>query len=441
MICREAQENFILYLYRELDAKTQGLLLEHVQECQSCQKELSAMSMVGNMLSLSSPEIWRKEKKAKVFFVKPVAWAAVLLLGFTSGWSANAWFPRSSEKEKALHILSQNQRYRLSLSEEQKKITHIMEKTIAVSCGLSHQIEYIHKIEEKMSKEDWKGMLQQKREFMEKYPESPLHLPLNANLAHCLAKAGQYKEAKEIYQILLEQVYLSHEERGKYLWQMAQCLEKTGEIEKYYACLERLQDKDFYDAYHSKALILLADEDFFKGRFASARTRYQKYLETQEQDSEVQKKIQWIDYHEKDDFYPLILFVQASQKGLEYHYGLKIILEDYPESPLAFAACEMYLKGQKPQFHGEMVSFPEKKASDSFIAYLDSISQAYEVQEIAFFIDYWKASLLEQSGKQKLALEVYKRIQDAPSSSRISSLAGQAIDRIQKKHTKQRNDL
>ena len=222
---------------------------------------------------------------------------------------------------------------------------------------------------------------------------------------------------------------------------MAVCLEKTGEAEKHHAFLEKLEKNALYDPYNKKAIRLLADEDFFKGRFVLARTRYQKYLESEEKDNEIEKKVEWINYHEKDDFYPLILFVQASQKGLEYYYGLKIILEDYPESPLAFPACQMYLQSQNLQSQGRMVSFPETKTMDSLVSYLEVASESYEFQEIAFFIIYWKAYLLEQSGKQNLALKLYKKIQEEPSYARVSNLAREAIYRMEKNYTKQRKEL
>ena len=191
MICQEAQENFILYLYQELDKKTEKLILEHLEECQDCKKALADMAMVGNMISLSEPDVWKEKKDIKIFPWKTLLYAAALLVSFTLGWSASVWLPyhSPSQKEKILHILAQNQRHRPSLSEEQGKMIRTMEKTMAGSSGLLAQMEYVHKIEESMSQANWQDVLKQKKEFLLLYPESPLRFPLYANLAYSLTKS------------------------------------------------------------------------------------------------------------------------------------------------------------------------------------------------------------------------------------------------------------
>lgn len=438
MICQEAQENFIPYLYRELDEKTYQSLLAHLEKCQACKRELADMRNVGEILSLSHPENWWKAKKKYVLPLRPFAWAAVLLLTFVSGGVLHSLLYPSvrQDQSKIVQLLIQSQKYRSSLSEDQKILVQTMEKELAALSGNLSLIEELHKIENSISKKLWKDALRQKQEFSMRYPDSQLNLSLNTHLFFSLVKAGEYSKAKGIYKNFLEQAFLMPEERGKALWYMSVCMEKTGEKEKCHALWEKLEANPACETYRAKAIRLLADKDFSECHFPSARMRYQKYLEENGQkDEQLEKYIEWINYHEKDAFYPLILFVQASQKGSEYYYGLKIILENYPESPLAITACEMYLHSQQLQMQGKAISFPGKKSIDNLISYLNLASESPEFQEISTFMLYWKASLLEQKGMKNLALKVYKKIQEENSYNRISHLATEAIYRIEQEQS------
>ena len=131
---------------------------------------------------------------------------------------------------------------------------------------------------------------------------------------------------------------------------------------------------------------------------------------------------------EKDNVYPLILFVQAREKGAEHYYGLRIILERYPDSPLAFLSMAMYLKNREfYSAHQDIPVFPAQRTPEKLLPYLQDIAELKEYKEVAAFARYWQGLLLEKMEKISNALEIYRKVVEENQGEPLGKVAHSKI--------------
>ncbi len=414
MKCPINKEDLLLYLYDELSEKDQEKIEKHLETCLSCGEILQEMAQVYRVLGNDTPS--QKEKARKILHL-PKAWvisgcAATFLGGIVCGWWSN--LPQNNiqlEKQASIvSLLEQNQRYRKSLSPSQFFLTQEMEKHLAELAQVTSEIDFLHQLEGESDPKKTEELTQVTERFIQNHPDSPLLLPLYRSLAKNFQKRGKAEEAISYYKKLLTKTSLVPEERGEYIWHLAECQKTLGKKNFYYQELEKLEKESIYGSFHWQAIKVIADRDFYQGNFFEARSRYLKYQNNKIGKSpEASERVHWINFHEKDNFYPLLLFVEAQKKGVEAFYGLKVILSQYPDSPLAWPAFEMYLSDPKsPITYFSQVSLPKSWQKNALLPYLEHIQTITELKEVASFAEHWKEVLQNPSQKSKETLSTYQ---------------------------------
>ena len=339
MDCTEAQNELIAYLYGE---NNDPRLRRHLADCPSCSREIADMATIKAVLSEIAlpPSANRSSYRRRP---RLISWAAMILFGFVCGWLASMLTTASNQiSNEILRLLAHNQQYRDSLSHGQLLLIQQMEKRLGRTANLSEQIALLHRQENLAMQGKIDQCIQQQRLFLDNYRHSPLVESVCSRLAQNLTITGDYHQAAAYYQRLLLSPLLAPPQRGRYLWQLGLTYRHCRQWRQYYAVLGELENEKAYQLSHWHAVKALADADFIACRFIQARQRYQHYRQSGLADvGEVAQRLSWIDYHEQDNFYPLVLFVQAQQEGLEAFYGLRIILRQYPDSPLAPSAFQL----------------------------------------------------------------------------------------------------
>lgn len=439
MRCVEAREQLLSYIYRDVDAETGKDLGRHIEECPDCAQELAELAAVRNLVAMSAPEAWRRKMAPKYFLV--AAWVATALVAVCLGWWGHLLFhPRrlpdvpARPAEKILALLAQNMRYRSSLSQAQLLQVEEIEKCLGELGGIAEEVHGLHRIEKLARSGQVAPALEREGLFLDRYGKSPLALPVRLLLAQTLRDAGQYQDAAVRYRALLEEPSLTPHERGEYLWQQALCWRKCERSENYRSLLKELETDTIYGDFHWKAVKATADEDFANSRFVAAYGRYQKCLAAGlENLEEVEKRVRLIEVHQKDNFYPLALFVAAQHEGPQAYYGIRIILDRYPQSPLAVPAFEMYMKQEFSWTRGCDTGFPEQPTPEALLRYLAQVAEICEVNEVANFAQYRLACLLEQSEKTAEAVAVYQKLISKHPGEPLADMVKETIARLKSK--------
>ena len=437
MECSIFQREMASYLYDEMPQEQRKIWQNHMDNCSDCAQEVEELRQVLDIVSQSSEEHWRpKKRKLERVLLRVVPIAAVLLFCFVLGFVlGKLYLPKNSKQvvrqidiNEVLMILAQNQKYRTSLSQGQLKLIQTMEQKLVQETKLQTQIADLHLLEELTYTADKKYVSEAQQKFLEKYPDSVLTAPIRISLARNLYENKQFTQAQKIYREILADTFLDPSERGKYMWQLSQCYEK--DTAAYFRILQELEKEDSYGSYSWKSCKQLADRDFKQQQFLTAYERYKKYLQQSTlNDEEVKQRINWMRHHERDNYYPLMLYVRAQEQ--QEYYGLKIIITQYPDSPLASRAFKMYLKNQETAVHNIYKPFPQNRDATTLASYLEEVSQNNEQEEIAKFAKYWQAKILEQQLRDvPRALQIYKEIMEKSKNYRLQEIAYERVHQI-----------
>ena len=410
MNCTDAKHEMLAYLYGENDDIE---LRRHFADCSSCAQEIAAMATVKGILSEITVPAVNPVRRRRLGLVRPISWAALVLCGFIGGWLVQ-FLPtaKTGSADEILRLLAHNQQYRDSLSQGQLLAIQQMEKRLAGSAQLARQVERLHHQENLARNGQIAQCISYQRRFLEDYQDSPLAEFVRCRLARNLSTTRNYRQAAECYRRLLLSPLLGVQQRGEYLWQLAQSYRHSRQWSQYYNLLGELESEPAYRLFHWRAVKEMADADFVNCRFIQARKRYDQYRQSGLADvGDALRHISWIDYHEKDNFYPLVLLVQAQQQGIDAFYGLRIILRQYPDSPVAQSAFRTYLRSDDLLISGEKIpAFPDRLSSPRMLTYLSQVADMKELQEVASYADYWRANLLRESGKLRQAAQIYRRL-------------------------------
>jgi tetratricopeptide (TPR) repeat protein len=448
MNCKNVQKELVGYLYGELDSRLERQLREHLDCCSDCTKVLADMATVKNLLGHEAHLMWpHAGKRFAVWYA--VARAAALLIAIGIGWFAHAMMVRPpatpsplTEKpvtdERIVSLLAQNLRYRTSFASSQFLLIQEMEKTLAEQAGMASVVAEIHRIDSLQQSGQWEDAVVRQQEFVRAFPASPLAVPVCARLAANLTRLGQYQEACRHYRFLLNQTSLAPLERGEYLWQLAMCYQKCGQVPIYRTLLEELEQEDVYGVYRWKAVKTLADEDFAGFRFTVAMGRYRQYVASGTESSEVAERLVWMEFHLADQFYPLTIFLQARQQEQPSYYGLRQILADYPDSPLAQPSFEVCVTSREiASRFGENWRFPGFKKGGAVMPYLTQLAGLEEYEEVSCFARYQLAAAYEAKGEWKLAFEQYTNLSQIRELPRLAAIARQRLIHVQENMQKQ----
>lgn len=443
MDCIAFREQFVAYLYGDLANEEQQLLRNHLQACTICTKELAELAMVYNLVEQSDVKIWLSNNEPKAKNLKPwLALAASWLLAVVLGWYLRGLSTMEtqvaaeySQHRKIMTLLARNQHYRHSLSQGQLLLIQQMERYLAKSVNIEKQVAQLHTLDQLQRAAKFSQAIALQRSFLQQYCKSPIGKVLRIHLAQNLVRTQNYSEAAQLYRRILQQTILAPQERGQYMWQLAQCIQNLGDNESYRNLLVELERESAYGIFRWRAVKALADDDFANLRFALSQERYRHYATSgREGVPQVQQRLSWMAAHQNDNFYPLILFIQAQKQGIDAHYGLRIILSTYPDSPLAFPAFNLYMQQlgnftyyEKPR------EFPQKQTTELMLPYLQEIAQLVNLKEIAAFACYRQAQLLEKNGAILQALTIYRKVLGYQASGRLKELAQNNILRLQTK--------
>ncbi|BBM84203.1 zf-HC2 domain-containing protein [Candidatus Uabimicrobium amorphum] len=437
MECSIFQREMASYLYDEMPKEQREIWQSHIDNCSNCTREVQELQQVLDIVSQSSEEHWRpKKRRFERILLRVVPIAAVLLFCFVLGFVLGKLYLPENRKQvvkktninEVLMILAQNQKYRTSLSQGQLKLIQTMEKKLVQDTKLQTQISDLHQLEELTYTADKKYVSEAQQKFLEKYPESVLTAPIRISLAKNLHENKQYRKAQKIYREILADTFLDPSERGKYMWQLSQCYEKDSAA--YFRILQQLEKEGSYGSYSWKSCKQLADRDFKQQQFLTAYERYKKYLQqSMLNDEEVKQRISWMRHHERDNYYPLMLYVRAQEQ--QEYYGLKVIITQYPDSPLASNAFKMYLKNQETTVRRIHKPFPKSRDATTLATYLEEVSQSNEQDEVAKFAKYWQAKILEQQLRDvPRALQIYKEIMEKSNNYRLQEIAYERVHQI-----------
>lgn len=454
MDCSGIRSDLVTYLYGDADCRRTPQIEEHLAHCRACAQELAELRQVQRVLDSSEPSVWYEPASPVVRpwyrkMVLPLAATVLLGIGIGIGWNLKIKEPvrdsavtvasppsRLSEQQEILETVAQNYSYRMSLALGQAILWRKMETQLGAMAGVDEQIQRFHAIEASRQMSDLTRTVALQQEFLQQYRHTPLAGTVRLLLAEDLLQAKKFQESIAVYQIILAHQHLTPQERGMCIWQMAHGYKSDDQLSDYQKLLEELAGNTSYGMFRAKAAKILADADFSKCRFFQARTRYRQYLESNLPESESEeagRRILWIDFHEQDDCYPLTLYVQAQNRGREALYGVNIILSDYPDSPLALPALELYLQnsGSTPAASGN--KFPTTKNPRLLLAYLASVTEVEENKIIVAFCRYSMGRLWEELGKEQQALVIYEQAARIKASDRLEAVALAAAAHLKNK--------
>ncbi|WP_372367574.1 hypothetical protein [Candidatus Uabimicrobium sp. HlEnr_7] len=438
MECLAVQQEMASYLYHEMPNEQKIVWENHIESCEVCAQELVELQQVLNIVSQSSEKSWqvKSTKSSRVIFMRLLPIAAVLLFSFVLGFVlGKLYLPKSNNLvvkktniNEILMILAQNQKYRDSLSQGQLKLIQTMEKKLVQSTKLQQQIDDLHILEEIFYTSSKNKIISAQQSFLKKYSEGFLAAPIRISLAKNLYRNKQYDKAQKVYNEILADTFLDPSERGKYMWNLAQCHEMGST--SYFRILKELEKEDSYGSYSWQACKGLADHDFKQLQFLAAYERYKKYLQkSMLNDEKIKLRINWMQHHERDNYYPLTLYVRAKEQ--QEYYGLKTIITQYPDSPLASRAFKLYLKNQEMPLQKIRKPFPKNHNATTLASYLEEVSQNTEQEEISKFAKYWQAKIYEQQLRDfPRALEIYKKIMEKSNNYRLQEIAYERVNYI-----------
>ncbi|MBU1495200.1 MAG: hypothetical protein KJ956_14680 [Actinobacteria bacterium] len=419
-----------------MDKEKEELITHHLENCYECSSEFADYIVIVNAISNSTPSIWH-EKHNKFVPYTYIRRVAILLMTFSIAWGIYYFVNinrelHSKEKVEVLSLITKNLQYRNLLSESSLVITRQMEYKLAIKTGLERQIKDLHSIEILCENKEYSQAIIRQKKFLSDYPKTLLQKYVYMNLAYTLKTSKRYKDAIGYFKNILKQP-IQEQERGKLLWNLSKCYLKLNLEKQYLTTVDRLGTNISYSQYYWKAIRSKADYEFQKYNFLKAEVLYSKYLENNQKIPYIAEKLSWIKYHKNENFYPLILFVQAKQKGIDAYYGLKIILSQYPDSPLALHAFKMCLSPEYLNVIGnEIPSFPIKHDTNKLISYFSDLSMIQSLCEISDYALYRKAILLEKEQKYELAYKVYIKIVSKQEDNTLGKISKKAILRLSK---------
>lgn len=446
MECTYIQQEMISYLYNEMAQEERKKCEDHMVACSDCTQQLNELKEVLGIVSKSTVEKWnvvtifeqKKQKRSRKIFLRILPIAAVLLFSFLLGFIlGKLYLPKKNvaivrvDVNEVLMILAQNQKYRHTLSRGQLKLIQEMEKKLVVNTKLELEISELHQLEKLQYSEGNTKIIVAQKTFLQKHKDSFLTAPIRISLAKKLHESNLYEEASQVYKAILADTFISPDDRGKYMWQLSLCYEKNNTA--YAKLLQELEKDSSYGVFQWKASKCLADLDFNNLQFSNSYNRYLEYTQKSNvKDKNVKEKMEWIRYHERDNYYPLMLYVQAKQKGTASYYGLKIIITQYPDSPLAYPSFKMYMQNRETSLASiHRPAFPEKQDAKTLVAYLSDISTENEFEEIAKFAKYCQAKIYEKELQDiPQALHMYKQIIEESNNHRLQEIAYKRINDI-----------
>lgn len=442
MDCAEFQPLWEDYLYGELTGERQRTLSEHLQECAACSRDIADLAAVMTAVAKSRPERWlpgTRRAGRSASWIRILAWAATVLLAFLSGnvldFSPVEQAPpvaaSAPDAAEILGLLAQNQLYRESMSWAQILQAQQMEQRLAQVGGVVEQVQKLHEIERFVVQGQIAQAIRAQENFVEMYQDSPLTPLTRVCLARNLLSEGEYRKAAGFFEVVLLDPALQPMKRGEYLWNLSLCCDRSGQSEQFDRILRELEKESGYGEFCQKAIKVMADRDFERLRFPEALARYRECAQGGEASVEVERRISWIEFHSRDNYYPIVLYINARNNGPAAHYGLGVILEQYPDSPLVLPAFYLYLEYAKDIWPGLLdASLPAESSAEAMLPYLSQLARLQELNELATFALYRKACLLEKAGDSRQAVQCYRTLAQSGCYTRLSEISGESLRRL-----------
>lgn len=311
------RQEFFSYMDGNLCSEKEQKITDHLRDCDECSQVFADFLSIGNAIAQTSPSVWYKRKKYIFPYIKN---AAALLLSFIIGWGTyhiRNKTEKNNEKEQqeVLHLITRNLNQRKSISENNRLLIRKLEKKLAQKTGLELQIQKLHDIEILCENKEYPRAITKQKAFLQIYKATPLKTYISLSLAQNLKAQKNYKEAIVLIKSILRHPFAREEKRGELLWDLADCYLKANMRKKYYKVVDRLSQNIRYSDYYWKAIVSKADYEFQQYNFLKANTlyaQYKKYHKTVP--FEINRRMTWMESHKHENFYPLILYLQAKKK-------------------------------------------------------------------------------------------------------------------------------